>query len=112
MNRFERSLIVFSLAISCASPALANLKCANVFVQQSHDVRKLVVADAYQQWLLWEQRANLLPYRQPTEPIMMPMVEVPSTKITLGTTKRTPQILLDVFKPSRQSVRVLGAASV
>lgn len=95
-------LVFFILAsVFTAQISFASISCPSLFViaaPQSRAVKKIVIEDAYQQWLRWEQWANWKVLRKPSTPIEIPLVLVEPKEVDIRTTKETPPGLTDLFR--------------
>lgn len=90
-----KNKLILALAISMStSYAEARYACSLVFQSQTQQVQKLVNEDAYMQWLLWEQTANVKMFHKPTQAFQLPLTKVPKNEITLEVDKDAPQDFL------------------
>lgn len=64
---------------------------------QSAEVKRFVIEDAYEQWLLWEQLANMKAYIKPTTPIGIPLIAVSSDEVDFQFSDETPEDLVKMF---------------
>lgn len=83
--------IVFTLAAQGAWAKSAAPLCSSLLTTstQSENVRKFVVPDAYEQWLLWEELANKSNLRKPTVAIPLEVVRVGRDEVELWTANPT-----------------------
>ncbi len=97
---FSKTTLIFLLLVS-TTHAFAKNECKIVLssgTQQSAAVRNLVQKDAYKQWLLWEQKANLHNYEKPTTTINISLVKVSEEDLHVIKTEDAPENLVNLFK--------------
>ncbi len=97
------SLLAF---LSFPLPGVAASLCPAILNHQelSYEVAKLVDPDAYKQWRLWQQQANLEEFRKSSQLVSIQLSAIPASEIDLRTVSDVPQELVKKFTANSTSV--------
>lgn len=83
--------LVLSVSTASSSFAASAGQCSGLFFAQKPAVVQFVQVDAYKQWLVWEQEANVEKFRKSRESVPVPAALVPRDQISIQASHDVPR---------------------
>lgn len=88
--------IIFAILIT-GTQSMAGMRCGFVHITQSKEVMDLVMYDAFIQWQVWEQTANLKKYEKPKGTVSMPVALLAKNQIEIQVDPTLPESIRQHF---------------
>lgn len=89
--------IIFAIFLFAPASISQAKECELSFVTQTERTMALVQPDAYRQWIIWEETANVPQFQKPTTPVQIKVVEAESFATIFEATEGLPQRLRNFF---------------